>query len=158
MPTNCKVDNSANLASTVRNVWIGDEWSTIPFEGTLPSSVGIIETANVFLFFISTDNSTDNAVSYSSMIVPSDIELVGNEYPILVFDKCVPHPINPKNNHSKKISSYLTSSNGTVGMTVKLHLASLPDHVDAIQICLQFQESSRTFTRKRVSVYSNIVP
>lgn len=155
MPTNCEVDNPANLTSTVRNVWIGDEWSTIPFEGTLPSSVGIIDTANVFLFFISTDNSTDNAVSYSSIIVPCDVEIVEDEYPILVFDKCVPDPINPKINHSKMISSYLTSSNGTVGMTVKLHLASLPDHVDAIQICLKFRDSSR----KRVtSVYSNIIP
>jgi len=155
MPTYCKGDNSAYLTSTVRNIWIGDEWSSVPFEGTLPSSVGIIETANVSLFCI----STDNAVSYSSMIVPCDIELIGNECPILVFDKRVPDPINPKVNHSKMISSYLTSSNGNVGMTVKLHLASLLDHVDAIQICLEFQESSRTCTRTRVtSVYSNIIP
>jgi hypothetical protein len=141
---------SISLTSTVRNVWIGDEHAIVSFEGSLPSNVGNATSANVFLFCFARDSSIFMCA------LPSSLKIGNSAHPFLIFDQSPLNPFELKEKHSSILCSYLASSGGTVKMTVKLDLTSLPDHVNAFKMCLQLKEEYRTGPRQ-IGLYSNTI-
>lgn len=154
MPTLYELNTSTSLVSTVRNVWRGDEHAIIHFKGSLPPNVGNTTSANVVLFCLARDCSTIMCA------FPSSLKLATNKvkamHPFLAFDQSVPNPFALKDKHSSMLCSYLASAGGTVEMTVKLDLKSLPDHINTIKVCLQLRENHRTDTRD-IRLYSNVI-